>query len=126
MTKRPSFLAKATEKLLKNKLAALCFVLLVLEVLLLLITPWIAPHDPEATNAAIKFAPGFWAKFSSDPAVRASYVPGYLLGTDNLGRDTLSRLLWGGRVSRGRGIHCHGSVPGRDPGHAGWLLSQAG
>ena len=34
MTKRPSFLAKATEKLLKNKLAALCFVLLVLEVLL--------------------------------------------------------------------------------------------
>lgn len=66
MTKQPSFLAKATEKLLKNKLAALCFVLLVLEVLLLLITPWIAPHDPEATNAAIKFAPGFWAKFSSD------------------------------------------------------------
>ena len=65
MTKRPSFLAKAAEKLLKNKLAALCFVLLVLEVLLLLITPWIAPHDPEATNAAIKFAPGFWAKFSS-------------------------------------------------------------
>ena len=83
MTKQPSFLAKATEKLLKNKLAALCFVLLVLEVLLLLITPWIAPHDPEATNAAIKFAPGFWAKFSSDPAVRAAYVPGYLLGTDN-------------------------------------------
>ena len=104
MTKRPSFLAKAAEKLLKNKLAALCFVLLVLEVLLLLITPWIAPHDPEATNAAIKFAPGFWAKFSSDPAVRASYVPGYLLGTDNLGRDTLSRLLWGGRVSLTVGV----------------------
>ena len=104
MTKQPSFLAKAAEKLLKNKLAALCFVLLVLEVLLLLITPWIAPHDPEATNAAIKFAPGFWAKFSSDPAVRASYVPGYLLGTDNLGRDTLSRLLWGGRVSLTVGV----------------------
>lgn len=67
-------------------------------------TPWIAPHDPEATNAAIKFAPGFWAKFSSDPAVRASYVPGYLLGTDNLGRDTLSRLLWGGRVSLTVGV----------------------
>ena len=50
-----------------------------------------------STNAAIKFAPGFWAKFSSDPAVRASYVPGYLLGPDNLGRDPLSRLLWGGR-----------------------------
>ena len=32
MTKQPSFLAKAAEKLLKNKLAALCFVLLVLEV----------------------------------------------------------------------------------------------
>ena len=104
MSNRSSFLAKAANKLMKNKLAALCFILLSLEIILLLITPWIAPCDPEATNAAIKFAPGFWAKFSSDPAVQASYVPGHLLGTDNLGRDTLSRLLWGGRVSLTVGV----------------------
>jgi len=58
--------------------------LLLLLTLSALLAPWIAPHNPlvvDPDNA--RLAPG----------------PGHLLGTDELGRDELSRVLWGGRVS---------------------------
>lgn len=49
-----------------------------------LLAPWLAPYDPTAINAdAILQAPG----------------PAHWLGTDALGRDVLSRMLHGGRVS---------------------------
>lgn len=85
----------AMGKLLKNKLATLCFIVLVVEILLIILAPWIAPFAPEEANPAIKLAPGFWA--TGEEALK--YAPGHLLGTDHLGRDVLSRLLWGGRVS---------------------------
>jgi len=46
--------------------------------------PWLAPHDPFTTSRASFQPPG---------------TPGYLLGTDHLGRDVLSGILWGSRVS---------------------------
>jgi len=49
-----------------------------------LAAPWLAPYDP----AAIDLSVGLQAPSAE-----------YWLGTDNLGRDVLSRLLWGGRVS---------------------------
>ncbi len=49
-----------------------------------LVAPWLAPYDP----AAIDLSVGLQAPSA-----------GYWLGTDNLGRDVLSRILWGGRVS---------------------------
>ncbi|MFJ1456736.1 ABC transporter permease [Nocardia sp. N2S4-5] len=50
-----------------------------------LLAPVLAPYDPLATDPAAKFlSPG---------------SAGHLLGTDELGRDLLSRLLWGGRTS---------------------------
>jgi ABC-type dipeptide/oligopeptide/nickel transport system permease subunit len=52
--------------------------------LVLLLTPWIAPHDPAA----------------QDPENRLSGPgAGHLLGTDQLGRDVLSRIMDGGRFS---------------------------
>lgn len=50
----------------------------------------IAPHDPNGLNLAAAFRPPFWQ-------ARGSYE--YLLGTDNLGRDVLSRIIAGARVS---------------------------
>lgn len=96
---RASPLQTALGKLLKNKLATVCFVVLVIEILLILLAPVIAPFDPEATDIRAKLSAGFWAQYSQDPAVQKTYVPGHLLGTDHLGRDVLSRLLWGGRIS---------------------------
>ena len=58
--------------------------IVVLFVLVALIGPWIAPHDPLATNMR-----------------QTLQQPGgeFLLGTDRFGRDVLSRLLWGARAS---------------------------
>jgi peptide/nickel transport system permease protein len=55
-------------------------------VVLSVLAPWISPYDPTAASAGVgRLAPLGTA--------------GHLLGTDTQGRDILSRLLWGGRVS---------------------------
>ena len=53
-------------------------------IILTLISPWIAPHDPLAMNPMTRLKP------PSDE---------YLLGTDNYGRDLFSRMILGGRIS---------------------------
>jgi peptide/nickel transport system permease protein len=50
----------------------------------------IAPHDPEIGTLGERFRP---------PAWQAAGSTQYLLGTDHLGRDVLSRLIFGARVS---------------------------
>ncbi|HVC52590.1 MAG TPA: ABC transporter permease [Stellaceae bacterium] len=50
----------------------------------------LAPHNPEVGSLVARFRPPFWmAKGSTE----------YLLGTDQLGRDVLSRLIFGARIS---------------------------
>ncbi len=55
----------------------------------------LAPHNPEVGNLAVRFRPPFWQNGGSVK---------YLLGTDQLGRDVLSRLIFGARVSMVVGI----------------------
>lgn len=55
-----------------------------------LCAPWLAPNDPLAQNLADRLKPPFWMDNGSVT---------YLLGTDNYGRDILSRLIYGSRVS---------------------------
>jgi peptide/nickel transport system permease protein len=50
----------------------------------------LAPHNPEVGVLTARFKPPFWLKGGSTE---------YLLGTDQLGRDVLSRLIFGARVS---------------------------
>ena len=50
----------------------------------------LAPHNPEIGSLAARFRPPFWETGGSAK---------YLLGTDQLGRDVLSRLIFGARVS---------------------------
>ncbi|MEL4376745.1 ABC transporter permease [Brucella cytisi] len=59
-------------------------VLLAAIVLITIISPWIAPHDPLTMNPLMRLKP------PSDE---------YLLGTDNYGRDLFSRMILGGRIS---------------------------
>ncbi|WP_375588230.1 ABC transporter permease [Hoeflea alexandrii] len=58
--------------------------------LLALFAPLISPHDPLAQDLFAGRLPPFWMN-GSDPA--------YLLGTDSLGRDVLSRLIHGARIA---------------------------
>lgn len=59
-------------------------VILALVVLAIAAAPWVAPYPPDEQNLAARLAPP---------------TAGHWLGTDHLGRDTLSRLLDGGRFS---------------------------
>jgi len=51
---------------------------------------FLAPHNPEIGSLTARFKPPFW---------QAGGTTKYLLGTDQLGRDVLSRLIFGARVS---------------------------
>jgi peptide/nickel transport system permease protein len=52
--------------------------------------PWVAPHDPAAQDLMFRLLPPAWSDGSD---------PHFLLGTDQLGRDLVSRIFFGGRVS---------------------------
>jgi peptide/nickel transport system permease protein len=59
-------------------------------VLMAVLAPVLAPHDPYEQDLFKRLLPPFWMD-GTDPA--------HLLGTDNLGRDYLSRLIYGAQIS---------------------------
>jgi len=63
--------------------------------LMALLAPWIAPHAPDLTNNAAFLRPPAWAEGGSWT---------YFLGTDAIGRDILSRLIHGARLSLSIGM----------------------
>lgn len=54
------------------------------------LAPWVSPHDPLAVDIRHRLAPPVWMEGGAAQ---------HLLGTDQIGRDLLSRIVWGGRVS---------------------------
>ena len=71
--------------LARNRLAMAGGIVLSLVILLVLLTPVLPLADPDVTDTGNRFIPPF--------------SEGALLGTDHLGRDLLSRLLWGTQLS---------------------------
>jgi len=67
-----------------NKTSAVGLVMSALIVITALLAPWISPYDPIAQDMNIQHAPPGWE---------------HPFGTDSYGRDQLSRILWGSRVS---------------------------
>jgi peptide/nickel transport system permease protein len=55
-----------------------------------LFAPYIAPHDPEGVELALRLRPPFWLEGGSFE---------YPLGTDSLGRDVFSRIIYGSQKS---------------------------
>ncbi|MEX2321276.1 MAG: ABC transporter permease subunit, partial [Saccharospirillum sp.] len=76
--------------LMRNQLAGFGLIVLAVILLLISVTPWLPLADPNITDPSQRLLPPF--------------TPGNWLGTDQLGRDMLSRLLWGTRVSLAVGI----------------------
>jgi len=82
--------ARVIRRLRRNPLAAISFSVLVLALFVAVLAPWLAPYSPEQTDFANTFSP---------PG-----TSGHLLGTDDLGRDVLSRIILGSRASLEVGV----------------------
>lgn len=74
----------AWHRLLKNRMAVLGGLIILAEIVLALATPWIAPYGFEVQNLENALAAPSWAHW---------------MGTDTLGRDVFTRVLYGGRIS---------------------------
>ena len=72
-------------KIIKNKLALLGGIILFMLLLLIITTPFLNLSDPNAINTSDRFS--------------LPFTSNYLLGADHLGRDILSRVMWGTRLS---------------------------
>lgn len=83
-------------RLLRNPRVVLGGFVLILLVVCAVFAPWLAPHDPLEQDFLAPLQPPAWS--ASAPASEADRAP-YWLGTDNLGRDVLSRLVWGARTA---------------------------
>jgi peptide/nickel transport system permease protein len=80
---------RALRRLLKRRTAVFGLIIVMLMVVLAIFAPWMAPFDPLATSfATVRKAPGNTHWF----------------GTDEVGRDLLSRVIWGGRASLTAGV----------------------
>ena len=75
--------------LLKNRLAFASLITVLLLITVAVAAPWIAPFDPNQPDMAHTLGGPSWA---------------HLMGTDQLGRDILSRIIWGSRISLQVGI----------------------
>src|SRR5689334_16934371 len=75
---------RALRRLFRRRGAMVGLAVVLFFVALAIFAPWIAPHDPLATSwSAVRKAPG----------------AAHWFGTDEIGRDVLSRVIWGARAS---------------------------
>jgi len=66
------------------------FIMIALLVAMAVAAPLLAPHDPAAQDLRSRLTPPAWTEKGT---------PAHFLGTDHLGRDVLSRVIYGSRVS---------------------------
>lgn len=86
----PGRRARVLRRLRRNPLAMASLVVLLVAVLAAVLAPWLAPYAPAQTDFSHTLAP---------PG-----TPGHVLGTDDLGRDVLSRIMYGARASLEVGV----------------------
>ncbi len=77
-------------RLLRSPGGTIGAVIVVLVILVAILAPLLSPHDPAKQHIVKRLRPPFWMEEGSTE---------YLLGTDSVGRDLLSRILYGSRVS---------------------------
>ena len=80
---------RALRHFFRHKLAVFGLVVVVAFILIALLAPWVAPFDPIETS---------WSRIRKPPSAE------HWFGTDENGRDVLSRLIWGARASMMAGV----------------------
>lgn len=86
--------------LVKSKTGLIGLIIVLLIVLSMLFSPLITSWDPNEQDIMNKYQPPLWSLSQEEKAaLSGSDAPAHLLGTDQLGRDTLARLLYGSRIT---------------------------
>ncbi len=80
---------RAGRRLLRRRAAMVGLAIVLGFIALAVLAPWLAPHDPIATS---------WSAIRKAPSAE------YWFGTDDIGRDVLSRIIWGTRASLLAGV----------------------
>ncbi|MGE0416162.1 MAG: ABC transporter permease [Acetobacteraceae bacterium] len=89
-TEAPALAPTASRLALLREMPTIPTAILAIAVFVAVFANLLAPHDPQVGNLTARFLPPFWQSGGSMT---------YPLGTDHLGRDVLSRLIFGARVS---------------------------
>ena len=92
---RPGGFRRAMKQLRRSPVGMIGTFMVVSVLLVALLAPLLAPHDPSQHNRRERFQPPVWMDGGNAT---------HLLGTDQLGRDVLSRLLYGSRISVAVGV----------------------
>lgn len=79
-----SLLREAVDGFGRNRIALVGLAFIVVLIVVAIFLPWISPHDPYRVALNEQFLPPSWT---------------FWLGTDNFGRDVLTRILYGARIS---------------------------
>jgi peptide/nickel transport system permease protein len=78
------------KELIQCRTAFLGAIIVLSFILIAILAPFVAPHDPLKASIVNRLQPPFWIEGGSST---------YLLGADEIGRDILSRIIYGARVS---------------------------
>src|SRR5688500_10805172 len=73
----------------------ICAAVLLTMILFAVLAPFVAPRDPTDQSLLLRLKPPIWL---------AEGEPGYILGTDEVGRDILSRMIYGAQISLSVGL----------------------
>lgn len=115
VVRSPGFWHGVMRRLCRDPVALAALFVILLLVTIAIFAPYLAPQDPTKASVIRRLKP--------------IGTPGYLLGTDELGRDMLSRLIYGARLSLIMGVipvpiaFVIGSAIGIIAGYAGGLTN---
>jgi len=115
IARSPGFWHGVVQRICRDPVALIALSIIVLLVAIGIFAPYLAPHDPTKANVIRRLRP--------------IGTPGHWLGTDELGRDMLSRLIYGTRLSLIMGVvpvpiaFVIGSTIGIIAGYAGGLTN---
>lgn len=125
MRKPTSLWQDAWRRLLRNKGSVAGMIVVGLFGLVAIFAPALAPHPPLETYPNNTYRQAMWVNLPNDPLHTG--VPEFILGTDTIGRDVLSRVIYGARTSMAVGfipmffIILIGTTVGMIAGYAGGM-----
>jgi len=85
-----TLLRRVLGSLIRARIPLIGLAVLLAVILVAILAPVLAPRNPNSQELELRLKPPLWAEGA---------VPAYPLGTDQLGRDILSRLIYGARIS---------------------------